>query len=106
MVSLADDEVSVTVIEENVHVAEEFVAEIDAESMEEADIESFIDDRRGRHALIRRRIEARRREQLADIRSETAKIYQSADGNPGQTVEGNRHQAGGDSCLSERLACR
>ncbi len=79
VVSLADDEVSVTVIDENVHVAEEFVAEIDAESMEEADIESYIDDRRGRHALIRRRIEARRREQLADIRSETAKIYQSAD---------------------------
>ena len=79
VVSLADDEVSVTVIEENVHVAEEFVAEIDAESMEEADIESFIDDRRDRHAPIRRRIEARRREQLADIRSETAKIYQSAD---------------------------
>jgi hypothetical protein len=79
VVSLADEEVEVTVIEENVHVAEEFVAEIDAESMEEADIESFIGDRRGRHALIRRRIEARRREQLADIRSETAKIYQSAD---------------------------
>ena len=79
VVTLADDEVKVTVIEENVHVAEEFVADIDAESMEEADIESFIDDRRGRHALIRRRIEARRREQLADIRSETAKIYQSAD---------------------------
>ena len=78
-VSLADDEVTVSVIEENVHVAEEYVAEIDAESMEEADIESFIDDRRDRHALIRRRIEARRREQLADIRSETAKIYQSAD---------------------------
>ena len=79
VVSLADDEVSVTVIEDNVHVAEEFVAEIDAESMEEADIESFIDDRRDRHALVRRKIEARRREQLADIRSETAKIYQSAD---------------------------
>lgn len=79
VVSLADEEVEVTVIEENVHVAEEFVADIDAESMEEADIESFIDERRDRHALIRRRIEARRREQLADIRSETAKIYQSAD---------------------------
>ena len=79
VVSLADDEVEVSVIDENVHVAEEFVAEIDAESMEEADIESFIDDRRDRHALIRRRIEARRREQLADIRSDTAKIYQSAE---------------------------
>jgi len=79
VVSLADEEVTVSVIDENVHVAEEYVAEIDAESMEEADIESFIDDRRDRHALIRRRIEARRREQLADIRSETAKIYQSAD---------------------------
>ncbi len=78
-VSLADDEVEVTIIDENVHVAEEYVAEIDAESMEEADIESFIDDRRDQHAIIRRRIEARRREQLAEIRSETAKIYQSAD---------------------------
>ena len=73
-VSLADDEVEVSVIDENVHVAEEYVAEIDAESMEEADIESFIDDRRDRHAQIRRRIEARRREQLAEIRSELLKF--------------------------------
>jgi len=103
VVTLADDEVEVSVIDENVHVAEEFVAEIDAESMEEANIESFIDDRRDRHALIRRRIEARRREQLADIRSETAKIYQSADesedilsligtDNHGQTI----HEVSGD----------
>lgn len=79
VVALADEEVTVDVIAENVHVAEEFIAEIDAESMEEADIEAFIDDRRDHHATIRRRIEARRREQLAEIRSETAKIYQSAD---------------------------
>lgn len=79
VVALADDEVAVSVIEENVHVAEAYVAEIDAESMEEADIEAFVDDRRERHALIRRRIEARRREQLAEIRAETAKRYQSAD---------------------------
>lgn len=78
-VSLAEDTVSVDVIEENVHVAEEFVAEVDAESMEEADIEGFIDERRDRHDLIRRRIEARRREQLADIRADAAKTYQSAD---------------------------
>lgn len=78
-VSLAEETVSVDVIAENVHVAEEFVAEVDAESMEEADIEGFIDERRDRHDLIRRRIEARRREQLADIRADAAKIYQSAD---------------------------
>ena len=78
-VVLADEEVAVAVIDENVHVAEEFIAEIDAESMEEADIEAFIDERRDHHAVIRRRIEARRREQLAEIRSDTAKIYQSAD---------------------------
>ncbi len=78
-VALADEEVTVDVIAENVHVAEEFIAEIDAESMEEADIEAFIDDRRDHHIIIRRRIEARRREQLAEIRSDTAKIYQSAD---------------------------
>jgi len=79
VVALADEEVTVDVIAENVHVAEEFIAEIDAESMEEADIEAFIDERRDHHAIIRRRIEARRREQLAEIRSDTAKIYQSAD---------------------------
>ena len=37
VVSLADDEVSVTVIEANVHVAEEVVADIAAESREEAE---------------------------------------------------------------------
>jgi hypothetical protein len=78
-VSLAEETVSVGVIEENVHVAEEYVAEVDAESMEEADIEGFIEERRDHHSLIRRRIEARRREQLADIRADAAKIYQSAD---------------------------
>jgi hypothetical protein len=78
-VSLADDVVTVDVIEENVHVAEEFVAEVDAESLEEADIEEFIDERRDQHAHIRRKIEARRREQLAEIRANSAKQYQSAD---------------------------
>jgi len=78
-VALADEEVAVEAIEDKVHVAEEYVAEVDADSMEEADIEAFIDERREHHARVRRRIEARRREDLAQIRADSARMYQSAD---------------------------
>jgi len=78
-VTLAEDEVEVGVIEENVHVAESFVAEVDAESIEEATIEDYVDEKRDHHAKIRRKIEARRREQLAEIRAGTARQYQGAE---------------------------
>ena len=78
-VTLAEDEVEVGVIEENVHVAESYVAEVDAESIEEATIEDYVDEKRDHHAKIRRKIEARRREQLAEIRAGTARQYQGAE---------------------------
>jgi len=67
-------------IEEEVHVAEEYVVDIDAEQVEEADIEEFVEERRGKREEIKKRIEARRRGQLADIRASAARMWSKQDG--------------------------
>jgi len=61
---------------EDVHVADEFVVEVTPESIEDADIELTVQDRRKRHDEIRERIERRRRGQMADIRASTAKMWE------------------------------
>jgi hypothetical protein len=66
-------------IVDEVHVAEEYVVDIDAESIEEADIEEFVDQRRDERAAIKRRIEERRRGQLAEIRANAAKMWAKQD---------------------------
>jgi hypothetical protein len=66
-------------IEEEVHVAEEYVVDIDAESIEEADIEDFVDEQRDKRAAVKRRIEERRRGQLAEIRANAAKMWAKQD---------------------------
>ncbi len=66
-------------IEDEVHVAEEYVVDIDAESVEEADIEEFVDERRDKRAAIKRRIEERRRGQLAEIRANAARMWAKQD---------------------------
>ncbi|MBO58240.1 MAG: hypothetical protein CMA77_04515 [Euryarchaeota archaeon] len=66
-------------IEEEVHVAEEYVVDIDAEQVEEADIEEFVEERRGKREAIKKRIEARRRGQLADIRASAARMWSKQD---------------------------
>lgn len=60
---------------EDVHIADQYVVEIDAESIEESRIEDTVDERRRRHAEIRQRIEARRREQMAQVRASAAKMW-------------------------------
>ena len=60
---------------EDVHIADQYVVEIDAESIEESRIEDTVDERRRRHAEIRQRIEARRREQMAEVRASAAKMW-------------------------------
>ncbi|PXF23371.1 MAG: hypothetical protein CXX71_02125 [Methanobacteriota archaeon] len=80
----AEDEEEVVVldeeaIEDEVHVAEEYVVDIDAQTLEEADIEEFIDDRRDKRAAIKDRIEMRRRGQLADIRASAARMWAQHD---------------------------
>ncbi len=68
------DEVEVTV--EEVHVADEFVVEVSAQSIEDAAIQRHIVDKRDRHDRIRARIAERRRGQMADIRASTAKMWE------------------------------
>ncbi|MBT4058834.1 MAG: hypothetical protein HOE69_00800 [Euryarchaeota archaeon] len=66
-------------IEEEIHVAEEYVVDISAEQVEEADIEEFVEERRGQRADIKRRIEERRRGQLAEIRASAARMWSKQD---------------------------
>ncbi|HIF16317.1 MAG TPA: hypothetical protein EYQ85_03585 [Candidatus Poseidoniales archaeon] len=75
-------EISVDEIEEidDLHIAEEYVVEIDAESIEEAKIEDAVSERRRHHAEIRKRIEMRRREQMAEVRASAAKMWDNKSG--------------------------
>ncbi|MDP6099508.1 MAG: hypothetical protein QF566_04950, partial [Candidatus Thalassarchaeaceae archaeon] len=68
------------VVKEEVHIAEEYVVDIDAEQVEEADIEEFVEERRGKREEIKKRIEKRRRGQLADIRASAARMWSKQDG--------------------------
>ena len=69
------EEVAVTV--EEVHVADEFIVEASPESIEDANISAHISEKRERHTRIRARIEERRRDQMAEIRASTAKMWKS-----------------------------
>ncbi len=83
-VTTEEEEVEVEFVEEEVeveedafHEAKEYVVEVDAESMLEAEIERYVDERREQHGEIRDRIERRRRTQLARIRADAAKVFAS-----------------------------
>ncbi|MED5308862.1 MAG: hypothetical protein VYA95_05885 [Candidatus Thermoplasmatota archaeon] len=67
-------EVEVTV--ENFHTADEYVVEVSPESVEDADIEMTVSNRRVKHQEIRERIEKRRRNQLAEIRASTVRMWE------------------------------
>jgi len=83
--STDDDEEELTVveveveIEPEVHLAEEFVVEVNPQSIEDADIEDAVSDRLEMHERIRMRIEDRRRSQMASIRASTAKMWEEYD---------------------------
>ena len=72
----ADDVVEIEVEIEDVHVADEYVVEVSPESIEDADIEMTVSDRRQRHEAIRERIKRRRMGQMADIRASTARMWE------------------------------
>ena len=82
---------------EDLHTADEYVVEISPESVEDADIEVTVSNRRIQHQEIRERIEKRRRGQLAEIRASTVRMWEEhtagedlvavlQDPNHGQTV--------------------
>jgi hypothetical protein len=72
MISL--EEVAVEL--EELHTADEYVVEVSPESMEDADIEVTVSNRRIKHQEIRSRIEKRRRGQLAEIRASTVRMWE------------------------------
>lgn len=61
---------------EEVHKADEYVVEVSPESIEDADIELTVSNRRIKHDEIRNRIERRRRGQLAEIRASTVRMWE------------------------------
>ena len=71
-----DDLEEVTVSVEEVHVADEYVVEVSPQSIEDANIAAHILDKRERHDRIRARIEERRRDQMAESRASTAKMWE------------------------------
>jgi hypothetical protein len=70
----------------NVHQADEYVVEVSPESVEDADIELTVSNRRVQHQVIRERIEKRRRNQLAEIRASTVKMWEQH--NEGEDIVG------------------
>lgn len=76
MMSEEDAEVEIEVELEDVHVADEYVVAVSPESVEDADIEMTVTDRRQRHEAIRERIKRRRMGQMAEIRASTARMWE------------------------------
>ena len=68
--------VTVEVTLENVHTADEYVVDVSPESVEDADIEMTVSNRRVKHQEIRQRIEKLRRNQLAEIRASTVRMWE------------------------------
>ena len=71
-----EEPVTVEVTLENVHTADEYVVDVSPESVEDADIEMTVSNRRVKHQEIRQRIEKRRRNQLAEIRASTVRMWE------------------------------
>ena len=75
--ALADESEDLVEVEiEDVHVADEYVVDVSPESIEDADIELTVNERRERHDAIRERIKRRRRGQMAEIRASTARMWE------------------------------
>ena len=97
-----DEEIDVVVEMEEVHVADEFVIEVSPESIEDADIDVTVNQKRIEHAEIRQRIEKRRRGHLAEIRASAVKMQQQQD--VGEDLVALLQTAGhGHSVLNEPL---
>ena len=71
-----DEVETIEVTIEDVHKADEYVVEVSPESIEDADIELTVSNRRIKHDEIRSRIERRRRGQLAEIRASTVRMWE------------------------------
>lgn len=75
------DEEEIELIEEEpeYYVADEYVVEVDADSLEDIEIINAVGERRSVHDRIRKRIEERRRNQMAEIRASKARMWNEKD---------------------------
>lgn len=77
-----EEEIEVVEVVEEVdeyHVASEYVVDINADSIEDIEIVNAVGERRSVHDRIRKRIEERRRNQMADIRASKARMWNEKD---------------------------
>ena len=72
--------------EEEYSVASEYVIDVDADTMEDIEIVSAVGERRSVHDRIRKRIEERRRNQMAEIRASKARMWNEKDKREDLTV--------------------
>ena len=72
--------------EEEYSVASEYVIDVDADTMEDIEIVNAVGERRSVHDRIRKRIEERRRNQMAEIRASKARMWNEKDKREDLTV--------------------
>jgi len=80
--NLEEEEIEVVeVVEEEseYHVASEYVVDVNADSIEDIEIVNAVGERRSVHDRIRKRIEERRRNQMAEIRASKARMWNEKD---------------------------
>jgi len=73
-----EEEIEVVEVIEEVdeyHVANEYVVDVNADSIEDIEIVNAVGERRSVHDRIRKRIEERRRNQMAEIRASKARMW-------------------------------
>ena len=80
--------------EEEYSVASEYVIDVDADTMEDIEIVNAVGERRSVHDRIRKRIEERRRNQMAEIRASKARMWNEKDKREDLTVILSREDHG------------
>tara|TARA_Y100001980_G_C14553000_1_gene337824 strand:- start:2187 stop:3119 length:933 start_codon:yes stop_codon:yes gene_type:complete len=78
-VEVETEEIEIVVEEPEYHVASEYVVEVNADSIEDIEIVNAVGERRSVHERIRKRIEERRRNQMADVRASKARMWNEKD---------------------------
>ena len=92
-----EEEIEVVEIVEEVdeyHVATEYVVDVNADSIEDIEIVNAVGERRSVHDRIRKRIEERRRNQMAEIRASKARMWNEKDKREDLTVILSRNDHG------------
>ncbi|MBJ23419.1 MAG: hypothetical protein CMB64_01995 [Euryarchaeota archaeon] len=87
-IELEVDEEEIELVDEEpeYHVASEYIVDVNADSIEDIEIVNAVGERRSVHDRIRKRIEERRRNQMAEIRASKARMWNERDKREDLTV--------------------